>query len=609
MAAKTSNRPPEKKPKEKMITKSTILSEYGWTESLIKHHLPAPTLKRNPHYATAPAMKVWPESLVIKTMQSEAFQKEYAKIQYTRLKQKMTKDSKQGRAEAILLKNDLLAMMNSAKRLDRHFILHCGPTNSGKTYQGLEALKKAKSGVYLGPLRLLALEVFDSLNGAGVPCNLLTGEESEEVPFANITASTIEMLDDKETYDVAVIDEAQLIADRARGGAWTKAILSVKAKEVHICFAPEAFSFIESLIKDIGASYEVIKHERLTPLVYSGNIEGLGTVEPGDAFITFSRKSVLQIAAILEKDYHVHASVIYGALPPDSRRREVHRFETGETTVVVATDAIGMGISLPIKRIIFCSTTKFDGVESRPLRTSEINQIAGRAGRFGKFERGEVLVSGKSDLIERKLGKPASQISKIVIPFPKEAIDSEFPLKYLLETWQKLPDSNSVIYEDMSEPLSLLRDMEFDSRTKPLLKSCPPEQIYECITCPVDAKNADLVQYWLECCNAFLRQEAVPEPFAGTCSLEECEVRYKQLDIMHQMMRRYGIEMDTSKERSSLCKHINSYLKAGKSKYLRTCRRCGESLPFDNPYSLCQSCYKEQRQSWWYGYDPAEDSF
>lgn len=45
-----------------------------------------------------------------------------------------------------------------AQSMKRRFILHIGPTNSGKTYQALERLKLAQNGVYLGPLRLLALE-------------------------------------------------------------------------------------------------------------------------------------------------------------------------------------------------------------------------------------------------------------------------------------------------------------------------------------------------------------------------------------------------------------------------------------------------------------------
>lgn len=39
-------------------------------------------------------------------------------------------------------------------------------------------------------------------------------------------------------YDVAVIDECQMIADRERGYAWTRAILGVLAPEVHLCAAP-----------------------------------------------------------------------------------------------------------------------------------------------------------------------------------------------------------------------------------------------------------------------------------------------------------------------------------------------------------------------------------
>lgn len=56
---------------------------------------------------------------------------------------------------------------------------HAGPTNSGKTYTALQALRRAQSGAYCGPLRLLALEVADSLNEAGVWCNLVTGEEAK----------------------------------------------------------------------------------------------------------------------------------------------------------------------------------------------------------------------------------------------------------------------------------------------------------------------------------------------------------------------------------------------------------------------------------------------
>jgi ATP-dependent RNA helicase SUPV3L1/SUV3 len=81
-------------------------------------------------------------------------------------------------------------------------------------------------------------------------------------------------------------------------------------------------------------------------------------------------------------------SVIYGALPPEVRRREAERFATGQTEVLVATDAIGMGLNLPIRRVLFSTLTKFDGVGDRTLDESEVHQIAGRAGRYGIHEEG-----------------------------------------------------------------------------------------------------------------------------------------------------------------------------------------------------------------------------
>ena len=109
-------------------------------------------------------------------------------------------------------------MYPAARSRKRRFILHIGPTNSGKTYEAIEALKKADSGIYLGPLRLLAYEQYTRLNRDGIPCNLVTGEEEAFIPFAQHRASTVEMLPLDEEYDCAVIDEAQMVGDSSRGG-------------------------------------------------------------------------------------------------------------------------------------------------------------------------------------------------------------------------------------------------------------------------------------------------------------------------------------------------------------------------------------------------------
>jgi ATP-dependent RNA helicase SUPV3L1/SUV3 len=107
----------------------------------------------------------------------------------------------------------------------------------------------------------------------------------------------------------------------------------------------------------------------------------------GDAVVAFSRRDVLMLRDQIGAAGHP-VSVIYGALPPEVRRREAERFAGGESHILVATDAIGMGLNLPIRRVLFSTLTKFDGVADRRLDVGEVHQIAGRAGRFGMHDEG-----------------------------------------------------------------------------------------------------------------------------------------------------------------------------------------------------------------------------
>jgi len=111
----------------------------------------------------------------------------------------------------------------------------------------------------------------------------------------------------------------------------------------------------------------------------------------GDAVVAFSRRDVLMLRDQIQQNGHA-VSVIYGALPPEVRRREAERFAVGASDVLVATDAIGMGLNLPIRRVLFSTLTKFDGVGDRELSVSEVHQIAGRAGRYGMHDEGFVSV-------------------------------------------------------------------------------------------------------------------------------------------------------------------------------------------------------------------------
>jgi len=58
----------------------------------------------------------------------------------------------------------VLCRYPEARAIQRKIVYHAGPTNSGKTHHALERFMNAKSGVYCGPLRLLAVQVFQKLN-------------------------------------------------------------------------------------------------------------------------------------------------------------------------------------------------------------------------------------------------------------------------------------------------------------------------------------------------------------------------------------------------------------------------------------------------------------
>jgi ATP-dependent RNA helicase SUPV3L1/SUV3 len=308
------------------------------------------------------------------------------------------------------------------KRRHHHFYL--GPTNSGKTHAAIAALIAAGSGVYLAPLRLLAMEVRDRLLAVGVPCNLVTGEERIYIEGARHTASTIEMMNPDNEVDVAVIDEIQMLQDRDRGSAWTAALIGVPAQTVYVCGSEAVTDICMQAITFLGDTFDVTACSRMTALILESNSLCGATyskhkvrdrLTKGDALVAFSRKDVLTLSARL-RQWGFSVASIYGALSPEVRRSEAARFCQGQADVLVATDAIGMGLNLPIRRIIFTSITKFDGTINRMLNATEVKQIAGRAGRFGLYDSGFVNVIEDHERfhIERMLaGDDSTQLRQL----------------------------------------------------------------------------------------------------------------------------------------------------------------------------------------------------
>ncbi|KAF9442553.1 hypothetical protein P691DRAFT_779350 [Macrolepiota fuliginosa MF-IS2] len=332
----------------------------------------------------------------------------------------------------------------ATRKMRRRIIMHVGPTNSGKTHHALRALAAAKTGVYAGPLRLLAHEIWERLNLGQIvplgveqpppnslpsssststpppslpslssstnsgstgppaqpqphrdfnpdyarPTNMITGEEKKIVSeHAGLLACTVEMLSYRALYDVGVIDEIQMIGDPQRGFAWTTAVLGLCAKEVHLCGEESAIPIIKELLKETGDTLEVRRYERLTPLsVEKQSLGDYSKVQRGDCVVAFSRTRIFEIKEEIERRSGMRCAVVYGKLPPEIRSEQAALFNDPHSgyDVIIGSDAIGMGLNLKIRRIIFDSVHKSDGVQLLwPLSISQAKQIAGRAGRYG----------------------------------------------------------------------------------------------------------------------------------------------------------------------------------------------------------------------------------
>ena len=489
-----------------------------------------------------------------------------------------------------------------ARSMHRRFILHLGPTNSGKTYEGIQRLHGAENGLYLGPLRLLAAEQFEALNMDDVPCSLVTGEEQIRVPFSRVQSSTVEMADLKTHYDVAVIDECQMIADRDRGGAWTAAILGLCAEEIHACASPDAEGLLTRIVRDCGDDLEIVRHERMTPLeVEKEGFQFPASVRPGDALIVFSKARVHAVAAEL-RSRGVKVSLIYGALPPDVRRNQADRFMRGVTEVVVSTDAIAMGMNLPIRRIVFLESEKYDGDITRMLTDAEIKQIAGRAGRYGKYDVGWVNAFGFRREIAQALDRPLPPLSEGVIAFPDSLLGLPLPLTGILEQWLRMQDKGCFSKASAVRMQELASLMETPKTDRHLL--------YRFICIPFDEKDPDLLSRWKAMYHSECRGEHTPvlpelpeirDPDA--CDIRELdtlEADYRRCDLYYNYARLFLEDPDPLlaeiQRRKDLISQGIVHILSTQKLQQRTCPSCRKRLPWNWPYRLCDACFSSGRR-------------
>ena len=500
---------------------------------------------------------------------------------------------------------DAFPKWRNAWREQQQLYLHIGAPNSGKTHDALQALKEAESGWYLAPLRLLAYEIFDRLNAEGVPCNLLTGEESIPVEGAKITAATIEMFNAHDSGACVIIDEAQMLADADRGWAWTRAMMECAAPEMHVIGPPTARKLIEVLAEAADIPCELVEHQRLAPIAVSERHFTLETLPPSSILVAFSRRNVLDLKMKLERLGRA-VSVVYGSLPPEVRRRQADRFASGETEICIATDAVGMGLNLPADVVCFYEVEKFDGKNDRQLYPAEVHQIGGRAGRYGIRETGLITATNPADLdVIRSLyaQTPVELSYARVAPTVDDLTLIPGSLSEQLTRWAELksiPDELRAVITtaDMDERIELAKMLTDDEIARLGL-----ERALQLVNAPTRKGTRN---YWLDCAYMIIEgfqmplPPQAPVPIKDGGDLDACETAIACADIYLWLSQRkefsqYGEEqLPVREERREWSLSIDEALLRNLNT-ARRCRRCRARLPSRHRYRICEDCFRGRR--------------
>lgn len=497
-----------------------------------------------------------------------------------------------------------------ARKIPRKIIYHMGPTNSGKTYHAIQALSKAKKGCYLAPLRLLAAELYDTLNTLGAKTTLLTGEEVIEVEGATHYSSTIEMAKLNEEFTVAVIDEIQMITDKQRGWAWTRALVNLHAFEVHICGDGSVLNLIQQITDLCGDELEVRHYERMTKLEVEDRPITLSQLQKSDALIVFSRRNALKYKYDLEQ-IGFKVSIIYGMLSPEVRREQARKFDKGLTDVIVSTDAISMGMNLPIKRIVFSTLTKHINSQEYPITPSEIKQIAGRAGRFQRFPVGAVtclqkVEEGLSDIQDALESTLDQQTQSMVGPdldiFTKvnNALSSNnlpiLKLSEFLRLFNTMTFTKPFYCVELKEMIELAETVE-DIDSNNMLSSA---EIFGFACAPVNLGLLEHVQYYVWMLKKYVTNDIIKNEHINHSSneIDYLETTIKCVELYQWLARHFNgknfefDEKDLLENKLLAVDKLNILLS---DKITPTCSSCGVKLPDTAKFAICEECFQQRR--------------
>ena len=349
-------------------------------------------------------------------------------------------------------------------------VILSSPTGSGKTRVFLEwaDLKKERPIIITSPIKALSNQRYRELVEKGYKVALETGDVKNIPEDYDYLCCTQEIYTnkyiDKENVTV-IFDEFHYIfenPDRAR--AYVDGLHKSKAKNLLLCSA--TFGNIKEFEKYIekisGRKFYVFEnHERITDMHFGGDIE-LHNIENA-LVIAFSKDGIdravellrtvrdkqspeiIEKIKILSEEYKVSGDRVlkdlffgiakyHGAMLPKQKMFIEKCFEDGLIDTVVGTDALALGVNFPIENVVFAQLAKY---YEGPISKNLFDQLSGRAGRKGYFDKGNVYYSSQlgmmiecrdykvGDLYEKNLQKKNESISIELTPRIKDILDKK----------------------------------------------------------------------------------------------------------------------------------------------------------------------------------------
>lgn len=311
---------------------------------------------------------------------------------------------------------------------DENWVI-CSPTGSGKTLMAewavRQALAKGLSGVYLAPLRAIVEEKRRDWEKEypGEQVGLFTGESARKTRKGGPGGERMLLMTPEKLSNyllawkgnlgwisrigVVIVDEVHLLGDRHRGAALESMVGRLQRVNPFVRIvglsgtlnnAAELASWLKARLfvsnwRPVVLEKRVVRFKNLKQKfeLLAGEIRACLAAGGRTLVFVNSRKRSEALAKDLVK-LGIGAEFHHAGLKQAERASSQKRMKEGRIEVLLSTSALEMGVNFPARKVVIYDAYCFDGESFAPMSVQRFQQCAGRAGRPGYDDRGEVSV-------------------------------------------------------------------------------------------------------------------------------------------------------------------------------------------------------------------------